>query len=176
MKWAIPQLSKYRQNGMPVDEFVQLDSVMERNGDIRAIAPVHVEGLCTFGSEQMNCHFRVTTTLTLPCARTWEDVIYPIDIEVAEVFRWGDMAGHDEMDNIHPVEGDVIDVDPVLEELILLEVPMQVYKEDAQILEPKNDHWSVMSEEEFDRQKQNDEQKVDPRLADLAKFFDQTDE
>jgi len=53
---------------------------------------------------------------------------------------------------------------------------MQVYKEDAQIMNPKNDHWSIMSEEDLTRQKQNDEKKVDPRLANLAKFFDQTDE
>lgn len=44
MKWSIHQLSKYRQNGMPIDAFVQLDEVMERNQDIRAISPVHVKG------------------------------------------------------------------------------------------------------------------------------------
>ncbi|GEK32656.1 YceD family protein [Kurthia sibirica] len=175
MKWAIPQLSKYRQNGMPVDQYAQLDGVKSRNSEIRHITPVHVEGFCTFGAEQMNCHFRVTGELTLPCARTWEDVTFPIDFETDEIFRWGEMAGKDENDNIHPVSGDVIDVTPVLEELILLEIPMQVYKEDAKVIQPKNDSWSFLTEDELEQQSEKDEQKVDPRLADLAKYFDQTD-
>lgn len=176
MKWAIPQLSKYRQNGMPVDQIVQLDGVMSRNKDIRHITPVHVKGFCTFGAEQMNCHFHVTGELTLPCSRTWEDVVFQLDFESDEIFRWGEIAGEDEQDNVHPVEGDVIDVTPVLEELILLEIPMQVYKEDAQIIQPKNDAWSYTTDEELAQQSEKDEKKVDPRLADLAKYFDQTDE
>lgn len=176
MKWAIPQLSKYRQNGMPVDQIVQLDGVMSRNKDIRHITPIHVKGFCTFGAEQMNCHFHVTGELTLPCSRTWEDVVFPLDFESDEIFRWGEIAGEDEQDNVHPVEGDVIDVTPVLEELILLEIPMQVYKEDAQIIQPKNDAWSYTTDEELAQQSEKDEKKVDPRLADLAKYFDQTDE
>ena len=39
MKWSIHQLSKYRQDGMPIDAYVQLDEVMERNQDIRAFRP-----------------------------------------------------------------------------------------------------------------------------------------
>ncbi|MBQ0138938.1 MAG: DUF177 domain-containing protein [Kurthia sp.] len=176
MKWAIPQLSKYRQNGMPVDQMAQLDGVMSRNKDIRHITPVHVEGFCTFSAGQMNCHFHVTGELILPCSRTWEDVKFPLDFETDEIFRWGETAGENYEDNVHPVEGDVIDVTPVLEELVLLEIPMQVYKEDAQVIQPKNDSWSFMSAEEFEQQSEKDEQKVDPRLADLAKYFDQTDE
>ena len=80
MKWSIHQLSKYRQNGMPIDAFVQLDEVMERNQDIRAISPVHVKGLCTFGASQMTCQLTVTATLTLPCARTWEDVEFQLKL------------------------------------------------------------------------------------------------
>lgn len=176
MKWAIPQLSKYRQNGMPVDQMAQLDGVMSRNTDVRHITPVHVEGFCTFGAGQMNCHFHVTGELTLPCSRTWEDVKFPLDFETDEIFRWGENAGENYEDNVHPVEGDVIDVTPVLEELVLLEIPMQVYKEDAQVIQPKSDSWSFMTAEQFEQQSEKDEQKVDPRLADLAKYFDQTDE
>lgn len=177
MKWAIPQLSKYRQNGMPIDEIVQLDGLMRRNSDIRRITPVHVKGFCTFGASQMNCHFQLTGTLTLPCSRTWEDVEFPFDIESDEVFSWSDEINADEYDNVHPVEGEVIDVDPVLEELILLEIPMQVFKEGAENPAPKNKaDWSYLTEDEFLGQKEKDAQKTDPRLAALAKYFDQTDE
>ncbi|MDM5332621.1 YceD family protein [Ureibacillus composti] len=177
MKWSIHQLSKYRQNGMPIDAEVQLDEVKERNQDIRHISPVHVKGLCTFGASQMTCQFTMTATLTLPCARTWEDVEYPIEVNAVELFSWIDpeLRGDDDED-IHYIDGDVIDLKPVLEELVLLEVPMQVFKEDSEGQVNGGKNWSYSTDEDEARQQQTDEPKVDPRLADLAKFFDQTDE
>jgi uncharacterized protein len=176
MKWAIHQLSKYRHDGMPIDETIRLDEVMERNPDIRKISPVHVKGHCTFGAAQMSCHFQLTGTLTLPCARTWEDVEYPFDIQTDEIFSWSE-AHKDHDEEIHYVEGDVINVDPVFEELILVEIPMQVFKDDAEhyaLTGGKN--WSYLTDEELSAKEENELKKSDPRLADLAKYFDQTDE
>lgn len=177
MKWSIHQLSKYRQSGMPIDAFVQLDEVKDRNQDIREISPVHVKGLCTFGASQMTCQLTMTATLTLPCARTWEDVEYPIEVELAEVFSWIDPEKRvDEHSDIHWVDGDVIDLQPVLEEIILLEIPMQVFKEDTEGQMQGGKNWSYLTEEDVERQLKEDEPKLDPRLAALAKYFDQTDE
>lgn len=176
MKWSIHQLSKYRQTGMPIDTIIQLDDVKKRNQEIRDIAPVHVKGHCTIGQSQMTCQFTMATTLTLPCARTWEDVEYPIEVETVEVFSWIDkeLRGNDDED-IHYIDGEVIDLTPVLEELILLEVPMQVFKEGTENTVKGGKDWSYSTDED-ESQKVNDEPKVDPRLASLAKFFDQTDE
>lgn len=177
MKWAIHQLSKYRHDGMPIDEMVQLDEVMTRNPDIRKISPVHVKGHCTFGAAQMTCHFQLTGTLTLPCARTWEDVEYPFEIQTDELFSWSEAHKEDDGGDIHLVEGDVINVDPVLEELIILEVPMQVFKEGAEHQPiPGGKNWSYLTDEELAAKKENEPKKSDPRLANLAKYFDQTDE
>lgn len=177
MKWSIHQLSKYRQNGMPIDAEVQLDDVMKRNKDIRHISPVHVKGHCTFGASQMTCQFTMTATLTLPCARTWEDVEYPIEVDTVEIFSWIDPEhrGTDDED-IHYIDGEVIDLKPVLEELVLLEVPMQVFKENTEGQVKGGTFWNYSTEDDVARQNESDEPKMDPRLADLAKFFDQTDE
>ncbi len=59
---------------------------------------------------------------------------------------------------------------------MLLEVPMQVFKENTEGSVHGGKGWSYSTEEDARRQKENDEPKVDPRLADLAKYFDQTDE
>lgn len=177
MKWSIHQLSKYRQSGMPIDAHVQLDEVKDRNHDIREISPVHVKGLCTFGASQMTCQLKLTATLTLPCARTWEDVEYPIELDVVEVFSWIDADKRvDEHGDIHWVDGDVINLQPVLEELVLLEVPMQVFKENTEGQMQGGKSWSYLTEDDIARQQQEDEPKLDPRLAALAKYFDQTDE
>jgi len=179
MKWVIHQLSKYREKGLTLDEYVNLDNVKERNQDVREISPVHVKGHCTFGAAQMTCHFHLSGTLILPCAGTWEDVEYPFEIESEEVFNWSEtaIANAQAYDNFHVVEGDVINVDPVLEELVLLEIPLQVYKEGAdQFRHEGGAGWSYTTDEELEDTKDNDEPKLDPRLADLAKYFDQTDE
>ena len=178
MKWSIHQLSKYRQSGMPIDAEVQLDDVMKRNSDIRSMSPVHVKGLCTFGASQMTCQFTLTTTLTLPCARTWEDVEYPIEIDAVEIFNWMDAEkrGDVEGSEIHYIDGDVIDMKPVLEELILLEIPMQVYADNTDHALYGGKDWSFKTEEEVELEDKSDEPKLDPRLAALAKYFDQTDE
>lgn len=178
MKWSIHQLSKYRQSGMPIDAEVQLDDVMKRNSDIRSMSPVHVKGLCTFGASQMTCQFTLTTTLTLPCARTWEDVEYPIKIDAVEIFNWMDSEkrGDVEGSEIHYIDGEVIDMKPVLEELILLEIPMQVYADNTDHALYGGKDWSFKTEEEVELEDKSDEPKLDPRLAALAKYFDQTDE
>lgn len=176
MKWSIHQLSKYRQKGIPIDTEIRLDEVKERNHDIRDISPVHLKGHCSVGNSEMTCQFTMTATLTLPCARTWEDVEYPLEVETVEVFSWADpeLRGGDDGD-IHYVDGEVIDLKSVLEELILLEVPIQVFKEGTEGTVQGGKDWSYSTDEEVS-QTVNDEPKVDPRLAELAKFFDQTDE
>ena len=99
---------------------------------------------------------------------------FPYSIDSTEVFDWSEHA--EESDNVHPVEGEVINVDPVLEELILLTIPLQVFKEDADEPRPEGgSFWSYATEEEL-KEKEAGEQKTDPRLAELAKYFDQTDE
>lgn len=175
MKWSIHQLSKYCHKGMPIDTVVQLDEVKKRNQEIRDISPVHVKGHCTIGSSQMTCQFTLTATLILPCARTWEDVEFPIEVETVEVFSWVDpeLRGNEEDEDIHYIDGEVIDLKPVLEEIILLEVPMQVFKEGTEGTIKGGKDWSYSTEEDVS-QKVNDEPKVDPRLAGLAKFFDQS--
>ena len=177
MKWSIHQLSKFRKDGMPIDTVVQLDEVKTRNPDIRNVSPVHVKGLCTFGASQMTCQLTISTTLTLPCARTWEDVEYPVNIETVEVFSWTDERNRGDVEgDIHYVDGDVVDMKPVLEELILLEVPMQVFKENTEGQVHGGKGWDYSTDEDVEKAKEVDEPKLDPRLAALAKYFDQTDE
>lgn len=177
MKWSIHQLQKYRQGPMPLDEAVDLASVKKRNPEIRDISPVHVTGSCSIGSKKLTCHFQLEGTMTLPCARTWEDVKYPFSIETDEQFSWDEaiLATDDE---IHPVVGDVIDPTPLFEELVLLEVPLQVFSDNADgMKQTEGKGWSYSTDDEHQaRLLEEQENKVDPRLADLAKFFESKDE
>ena len=179
MKWSIHQLSKYRKTGIDLDQAVELDlnSLQSRNQDIRSISPVHVKGRCSIVASQMTCQLTVSATLTLPCARTWEDVEYPVEIETVEIFSWVEKEHRqDDGGDIHYIDGEVIDMKPVLEELILLEVPMQVFKENTEGQVQGGKGWDYSTDEDVEKAKEVDEPKLDPRLAALAKYFDQTDE
>lgn len=177
MKWSIHQLQKYRQGAMPLDEAVDLESVKKRNPEIRNITPVRVTGSCTIGSKKLTCRFRLEGTMTLPCSRTWEDVELPFVIEADEQFSWDEtiLAADDE---IHPVVGETIDLTPVFEELVLLEVPLQIFSPNADdMTEAKGQGWSYTTDEAYNAKLREDmATKVDPRLAGLAKFFESKDE
>lgn len=177
MKWSIHQLQKYRQGPMPLDEAVDLESVKRRNPEIRNITPVRVTGSCTIGSKKVTCRFRLEGTMTLPCSRTWEDVELPFSIESDEEFSWDEdvLSANDE---IHLVTGEVIDPTPVFEELVLLEVPLQIYGENAEkMVEAEGKGWSYTTDEKYNiRLQEEKDTKVDSRLAGLAKFFETKDE
>jgi len=172
VKWSIHQLQKYRQGAMPLDEAVNLESVKKRNPEIRDIKPVQVTGSCVIGSKKLTCHFHLEGEMTLPCSRTWEDVKFPFSVDTDEQFSW-DEATLATDDTIHPVLGDVVDPTPVLEELVLLEVPLQVYSDNAgQMTSAEGKGWSYTTDEEYEeRLREDKEKKVDPRLAGLADFF-----
>ncbi len=177
MKWSIHQLQRYRQGDMPFDEMVDLESVKKRNPEIRGIDPVRVSGTCKIDSFEIECDFRLEGTMTLPCARTWEDVRFPFTIESTEVFNWDEYSIHEDEEEVHSVEGEFIELDPVLEELILLEIPLQVYSEQAEdMTEAEGDGWSYMTDEAYDEKVEESKPEVDPRLAGLANLFDKKDE
>ncbi|WJY28829.1 MULTISPECIES: YceD family protein [Sporosarcina] len=173
MKWSIHQLRKFKQGSIPLDEVVDLSSVKEKNPEIREISPVHLTGYCTVGSKKISFHFRLEGKMILPCARTWNDVDYPFSIETDEQFSWDEYVLAQD-DEIFPVTGDTIDPMPLFEELILLEVPMQVYCEGAEAMtEASGTGWSYTTDEEYNKQlEEEQETKTDPRLADLARFFE----
>lgn len=169
MKWTISQLQKIRDKDFIIDEIVDVSSLKERDPQVRDVSPIHVTGRADISSAKVVFHLHITGQLILPCSRTLVDVQYPIDITTTETFLLKAVDYDLEADNVTVVEGDVVNVIPVIEELLLLEIPMQVFCEDVDGKEAApqtGKEWSVISEAE-------NKQKVDPRLAKLADFFNQ---
>jgi uncharacterized protein len=94
-----------------------------------------------------------------------------VNVETTEAFLLGTPEYETEEEEMHQLKGDVIDLMPVIREILLLEVPMQVFCEDDESKDgapQSGKDWEVIREKEK-------QQKVDPRLAGLAKFFEQKD-
>jgi len=170
MKWTLSQLQKHRSKEFPIDEMVNADEIMKIDTTIRKVSPMHITGYADISSSKITFHLRINGYLILPCSRTLVDVNYPINVETTETFL---LNGYDyEIDEeVHQVKNDVIDVMPIIHEILLLEVPMQVFCEDSteEGAPQSGKDWEVIHEHDK-------KDKIDPRLAGLAKFFDQEDQ
>jgi uncharacterized protein len=115
-------------------------------------------------------HLTIKGHLILPCSRTLVDVNYPIHVETTETFLLHGFDYESE-EEIHQVKDDMIDLMPIIHEILILEVPMQVFCEDSgeEGAPQSGKDWEVIHEK-------NKKDKIDPRLASLAKFFDHDDQ
>jgi uncharacterized protein len=170
LKWTISQLQKYRNKDLPIDETIQVDDLSKVDPTIRSVSPMHITGRVDISSTKVTFHLKLKGHLILPCSRTLVDVNYPISVETMETFLLNP-SDFGEEEEVHQVKGDVIDLMPVIQEILLLEVPMQVFCDDVKTGEgapQSGKDWEVLQEKDQTK-------KVDPRLAGLAKFFDQND-
>lgn len=171
MKWTLSQLQKYRSKDFPIDEYVNLDEIKEIDKTIRGVSPMHIIGRADIDSSKVTFHLKIEGHLTLPCSRTLVDVNYPIYVETTETFLLKGL-NYETDEEVHQVKGEVIDLQPVLQEILLLEVPIQVFCDEGSGEEgapQSGKDWEVIQEQEkID--------KIDPRLAGLAKLFDQNND
>lgn len=179
VKWSAIQLQKFRDKRFEIDGSVDITKdLMETDSEIRGASPFHVTGTGSVARGRVTFDLHVEGTLVLPCARTLVDVHYPVDLKSTETFLLepSDYEGAED-EEVHVAENEVIDLIPVMKELILLDIPMQVFSEEAKKGElPHTDNWQVLTEDEYLEMEQKAEKAVDPRMAGLAKFFDQDSE
>ncbi len=166
MKWTIPQLQKFREKGLKLNEVCDFSSLKELDSEVLAVSPVTISGHAEIEVARVVFHLVIECELTLPCARSLVPVAYPIYVETSEVFSFDQT---DDSDGVtHVQQGEGIDLYPVIEEIILLEIPIQVFapEEDQAKGAPfSGQGWELVLDE-------NKKQKVDPRLAKLAELLD----
>ncbi|MDQ0244211.1 uncharacterized protein J2S09_001777 [Bacillus fengqiuensis] len=166
MKWSVHQLYKLQQKGLKLDEYVDVSDVKEVDPQIREVKPVHVTGRADISSAKVTFHLNISGEMILPCSRTLVDVPYPFHVETTETFLLKPVEFELEED-VHYVKGEVVDLDPIIKEHILVEVPMQVFSDNPHVegAAPQSGRdWEVVAEQEKTNQ-------IDPRLAALQDFF-----
>ncbi len=84
-------------------------------------------------------------------SRSLVDVTLPFDIKTTEVFQTSQEEFETEAE-IHSLEGEVLDLLPVIKENILLEIPMQIFSDDVSGGAPtQGQDWQVISEEDKEK-------------------------
>lgn len=168
MKWTLSQLRKYRDKSLLIDEVYDAEEITKIDKTIRGVSPIHVTGRADVTDRRVTFHLKIEGYLILPCSRTLVDVKYPINVETTEVFPL-EGAEYEGDEEVHHVQGEVVDLGPIVREILLLEVPMQVFsdEENPEGGAPQSGTgWAVISEEDQER-------KIDPRLAPLAKLLEE---
>ncbi|MRX70828.1 DUF177 domain-containing protein [Bacillus lacus] len=172
MNWTVSQLKQFIGKGFELDETADLSGLVQKHAELRDISPVRVTGRADVGSTRVTFHLKIQGTMVLPCSRTLVDVPYPFNVQTTETFLLKPSDYEMDEEEVHLVNGDTVDLTPVLEEAVLLEIPIQVFSEsvDQEGAAPQEGKdWKLVSEEE-------NRNKIDPRLAGLAQFFDKDDE
>jgi uncharacterized protein len=168
LKWTLSQLQKYRNKDFSIDEIIRVDEIKEDDPTIREVSPMHITGRGDIDSTKVTFHLKIEGHLILPCSRTLVDVELPVNVETTETFLLQGSEYETEGEAFQ-VKGDTLDLLPIIREILLLEVPMQVFCEDVNREDsaPQSGmDWEVIHEEDQSK-------KIDPRLAGLAKFFDE---
>ncbi|MFB5660671.1 DUF177 domain-containing protein [Alteribacillus sp. HJP-4] len=175
MKWSIQQLLAKRHSGFTFEEEADVSELIDRDREIRDISPVHISGETEYTGETVTFTFQVSGSMILPCSRTLADVHYPFDIKAVERFQLDGGPVDEEDVQLHEPENGYVDLLPYVKENILLELPIQVFAKEsdgkAQAPQVGRD-WEVISEDKIKAEKEEANKEVDPRMADLAKFFD----
>ncbi|MFD1067242.1 YceD family protein [Oceanobacillus locisalsi] len=158
------------------DDHADVSELETMNNDIRKISPVHVTGQVTSHGEEFYVNMHIKGEMILPCARTLVDVPYPFDIDANEVFSASAYYGKEEEEQeIHPIQGEVLDLLPFIKENVLLEIPYRVFADhtdqvDSEEAAPSSGKdWEFISETKEDKN-------VDPRLKKLESFLNNNQE
>lgn len=142
MKWTIQELIKNQNTDFSFEDTIDFSTYIE-NTDILSISPVEVDGeFEVYDNEEFIFYLHISCTLTLACALTLEEVEYPLDFNVEEVFSM-----YDSEESIK-VEGITIDLLPIIWSNIILEKPMRVLSENAyEKYDPDNQEFEVDEKE-----------------------------
>lgn len=101
----------------------------------------------------------------------------PFDTTSVEIFELDEFSesNNDDDELRHKLEGGMINLLPIIEELVILEKPLQVFSEGSEDISMAGDGWEVIGEDQIEStedSEQETEKKVDPRLQKLQQFFD----
>ena len=177
MKWALNEISK--KGLIQFDEKLDLnEELTSRSQEVLAASDIQAVGQISYDNGLYLLDYRLTGVLTLPSSRSLKPVDYPLDIQVDEVFASPEFLTESsnlaDEDLIIPLEKDLISLDESVADNLLLEIPLQILAEDEKNSDqmPAGKFWSVLSEDDYKKQKAEKEVEKKSPFAGLDGLFD----
>jgi len=161
MKWQIAKLIKESAKEISIDEEVDFSDAVKQNPNIRKMSKVSVTGKGFIDSTTRTINFDLTIKgeMTLSCALTLDDVIYPFEVTLNPTFIW-DQERYDENSEDYLVK-DTIELAPIIWSEIFIQIPLRVVKEGAYD-ELARQGIEILTAEDLEKEEKN---KVDPRFS-----------
>ena len=166
MKWTKAELLQAKNCTICFDEQIEFDeNAISKISHLRKLRDVTVSGDIHYdeSSKLALANLEIDGIMSVPCSITLEDVEYPFSTTSEEVYTFD--KGNDNPD-VHETKGDIVELYPVIFQLIVAEVPLKVIKEGITSY-PKGNGWEVVREEDVLSAKKDT---IDPRLAKLRDF------
>lgn len=127
MKWALSQLFRYNKQPFSFEETYDFHDRITSLDDVIDLTPVSIHGTGrNLDGDRYLFQIHIEATFTLACARTLEPVLYPISMDVEEIFDTVDDG------EVNLIQKNTIDLEDVVWENVYLEKPMRVFKEDTE--------------------------------------------
>ncbi|WP_416326120.1 YceD family protein [[Eubacterium] hominis] len=165
MRWSKAELLQAKDGVINIEDTISFEpEVFAKMHQIRGLQDVTVSGNIHYDTEsdRVFADLDISGVMIVPCSITLEDVEYDFHTKSLEVFSFEKSDDED----VHEVKGDVVELLPVIFQLILMEVPLKVVKKGLKQY-PKGDGWEVVKEEDYEKAKSDE---IDPRLAKLKEF------
>ncbi|MQS76497.1 YceD family protein [Companilactobacillus halodurans] len=176
LNWDVQDVRRYKDKPFEFEEELDLTKELTtRSDDVLDSAPVEVKGQLFNDHGLVISDVKVKTTLKVPSTRSLLPVELPVDIRINEAYNIDDLAEEDLED--YAVVISVNDDNPTINiyesviDNILLSIPSKVLtkKEEQENIMPSGKDWEVISEEDFNSQKE--EEHVNPEFAKLKGLF-----
>jgi len=151
MKWNKNELDRLKFNSFHYSEDADIDiSNLPSSISLKSLNNVHIEGEAKYDSylEALTINLLVTGVMIIPCSRTLQDVDYQFKIIDSVTYSFNESEDPDAI----LVKGNTIDTDEYIHDLIICEIPQQVFAEGSTKVEMK------------------EEKQLDPRLAILKEL------
>ncbi|OEG00353.1 hypothetical protein BHF71_00130 [Vulcanibacillus modesticaldus] len=148
-----------------------LNHLAKEINQIIEISPVNVIGSASKMADVYTIEGKVKATIKLQCSRCLTPFDFHLESDFKEVLVPQDVdVDWEQGENIRPLESDEIDITSIVEEAMLLDVPyIPVCDEDCKGL------CQVCGTNLNETDCECETETIDPRLAELAKWFDQDD-
>lgn len=180
MKWSMLEIRKYKIEPLRFVEKLDLKKeIITRFSDfIIDISPLDIKGFLEYKDGDVYVHANVSGTMIVPSSRSLKPVDFALDFMIDEFYTTeeGHLERYEDTDAVIVLENDVLDFDEAIIEYVVLQLPLQILAED-EVLDndlPAGNGWEVVTEEQLDAQKAEN-QTIDPRLAKLKDLFPDQD-
>ena len=156
----IIDLNKLNISGkIDINELLTIDSEIYKNTSIKELKPIKVDGKIFYNvSDEIELDIDVNGIMILEDSITLDPIEYPYSININEIVN----EGNEDIKEYYQNSKNTLDIMPILWQNIVLEVPISITREkDAEM---SGDGWNLNNEEQDN---------IDPRLAELSKLLDE---